>query len=226
MSQIKQICSKCYSEKLLVNVVGTATYSLDVDAEGNVTPVVIEESNAAADFATFTCPECGEVHTIDQLKQGMQSTVSGKYYPVEELVSAEGENGETIICTQAEFDSLTAPSIDEMSEEQVKAHAKSQQEQIEALQAQMAQIMAQMQQGGAPAQTPVPTPAPAPTPTPEPQAQAPVQTPAIETNLAAPSATTPAVEIPAQAPIEVINVEGSEEFLTDDSAAFGNDAPF
>lgn len=150
MSEIKLICPKCNAPEFKGKLTQEAVVSFVMDAEGNVLENVESVSKDTSEFKIATCAHCNAKVTAKALVQGMKSDVSGKWYPMEQLCQTdiEEENGtiRTIILTQEEYENMSAPSIEEMSEEQLREHAKTQDETISTLQAQMAEMMAKMEQ--------------------------------------------------------------------------------
>lgn len=228
---VKQLCPKCGNHELNVQVKGLYKVGFDVDGEGNVIPAVIAETQEPTlDFEHITCGCSEDVYTINDLVQGRQSSLSGKWYPIEQLVSWE-EDGETKLATQEEFDAAQAPkSVDEMNEEELREHAKNQTAEMEALKVQMAEMMAMMQQMQAgnvapaqPAQEPakaIEAPAQEPAKTEAPKAE-PI---AVDTNIQAPYAGSDEVQVveesvaPTGDKFEVIDVTGGDEAFGESEA--------
>lgn len=230
MSTIKQLCPKCFSEVLKIKSVGEISVTFDISEDGQVIPSIIETlKDTEADFSQVECT-CGHVTTIDQLAQGRQSSVSGKWYPIEHLVAWTNEQGEEMIGTQEELDSLTAPSLEQMDEEQLREHAKKQDETISSLQEQMNQLMAMMQQmQTAPAAEEKAKPAPKAKPTPKAEPAQEEQAVTVETNIPSPNSDESFEVVegggePNSGEFEVINIEGEDN--PDDEGIFGDEAPF
>lgn len=219
MSTMK-ICPKCNSEKFKVNLVAEGMVSIAVTEAGNEYQL-ISQGDLGIDNSVLVCSECGESVTEDKLVDGMISNVSNKYYPIDQLVQVEVEGGGVQIMTQAEYEAMTAPTIDTMDETQLRETAKQQASALEAMQAQMQALMAQMatlQSGGAQAQaapTQPTTPAKATTKK-APEVQ--VQTPTVATNIPVPEAA-PEVNI-----IDPTNINPEESVPVD--SFFGSEAPF
>lgn len=229
MSTMK-ICPKCNSEQFKVNLVAEGVVSIAVTEAGNEYQL-ISQGDLGIDNSVLACVACGETFAEDVLVDGMMSDVSKKYFPITDLVQAETDNG-PMIMTQAEYDAMTAPSIDEMNEEQLRETAKQQQSTLEQMQAQMAALMAQMQalQNGGLAQAAMTTPEP---PKEEKKAkttaskkEAPkaesapavtVQAPSIDTNIPAPESTGDA---------NVIDPDTIEAEEIPAGDFFGAEAPF
>lgn len=140
---VKNLCPKCHSHELVVKAVGEYKVSFNLTEDGQLLPEVEPIKEPELDFNEMVCT-CGATPTIDELVQGRQSSLSGKWYPIEQLVSWE-QDGETMLATQEEFDAAQAPDVDSMGEEQLREYAKSKDTVIEDMQKQMAELMAQMQ---------------------------------------------------------------------------------
>ena len=170
MSVVKLMCPKTNEVVFKGKATVDVEVSYNVADDGTVTTELVSVSDVSADEIKNLSSSKGKIK-MDTLIQGMQSDISGKWYNVEELVQAEIEDEEnpgqtkTVIMSQAEFDAMSTPSIDEMNEEQAKELAKSQQEQLNQQADQIAQLMEQMkqmqammqQQMAAPQQAPVET---------------------------------------------------------------------
>lgn len=224
MSTMK-ICPKCNGEQFKVNLVAEGVVSIAVTENGSEYQL-ISQGDLGIDNSVLVCTSCGEQITEDVLVDGMMSEVSNKYFPIDQLVQVELEGGAVQIMTNAEYEAMSAPSIETMSEEQLRETAKSQQAALEQMQAQIQQLMAQMQTGVTPAPTQTaPEPqapvtqanAPVATPTPtQAPAQAQVQAPSIPTNLT-----------PAENPVNVIDPSTIQPEETINAGNFfGAEAPF
>lgn len=190
MSTIKLICPKCNNHEFKGKLTQEAVVSFIMDEEGNVREQVESVDSDSSEFKIATCGSCNAKVTAKTLVQGMQSDISGKWYPMEVLCQTEMEDEEgnvrTVILTQEEYEKMSAPSIDEMDEEQLREVAKSQVETISTLQAQMAEMMAKMEQlmsqsAAAPKEAPKAPKAPK------------EEKPAVETNIKAPKAPQEAI---------------------------------
>lgn len=150
MSNIKLICPKCNATEFKGALVQEAVVSYLMDDGGNVSEQLESIDEATKEFKLATCAHCNAKVTTKTLVQGMQSDISGKWYPMDQLCQTEMEDEDgtvrTVILTQEEYEKMQAPSVDEMSEEQLREHAKSQDETISSLQQQMAEMMAKMEQ--------------------------------------------------------------------------------
>ena len=231
MSKTMKICPKCNSTKFKVNLVTEGVVLLDV-TEAGIGYEVESQGELGIDNSVLTCCDCGAVLTEASVCDGMMSDVSQKYFPVEQLVQAETETG-LMIMTQAEYDTMSAPSIDTMNEEQLREKAKGQETALEAMQAQMAAMMAKMEAMASGAVAPTPTAkatekkataaaqkatTPKATAT-TPKASAPavtVQQPSVATN------------IPAPESVNIIDPSAitPEENIVADNNFFGSDSPF
>lgn len=205
MSTIKLICPKCNHTEFKGKLTQEAVVSFIMDEEGNVREQVESVDNSTSEFKIATCGNCNAKVSAKTLVQGMQSDISGKWYPVELLCQTEMEDEEgnvrTVILTQEEYEKLNAPSIDEMDEAQLREVAKSQVETISTLQQQMAEMMAKMEQL-------MNQSASAPKETSKPKAEK----PAVETNIKAPE------EAPQETPEESViysDDENGETFIFD-----------